>query len=69
MIWLVFSQNRVLRGDELADAQQKHAKYYSKVVSQAGNLYEKGGTNLLAGLDLFDREWANIKIRTNLGEK
>jgi tetratricopeptide (TPR) repeat protein/predicted phosphodiesterase len=51
-----------LDGDELADAQQKHAKYYSKVLSQAENFYEKGGTNLLAGLKLFDREWANIKI-------
>jgi tetratricopeptide (TPR) repeat protein/predicted phosphodiesterase len=51
-----------LEGDEPADAQQKHAKYYSKVISQAENLYDKGGTNLLAGLKLFDREWANIKV-------
>jgi tetratricopeptide (TPR) repeat protein/predicted phosphodiesterase len=51
-----------LERDELADAQQKHAKYYSKVLSQAENLYDKGGTDLLAGLKLFDREWANIKI-------
>jgi len=51
-----------LEGDELADAQQKHAKYYSKVLSQAENLYDKGGTNVLAGLKLFDREWANIKV-------
>ena len=48
--------------EELADAQQKHAKHYSKVLSQAENLYEKGGTNLLAGLKLFDHEWANIKV-------
>jgi tetratricopeptide (TPR) repeat protein/predicted phosphodiesterase len=51
-----------LEQDELADAQQKHAKYYSKVLSQAEKLYDKGGMNLLAGLKLFDREWANIKI-------
>jgi hypothetical protein len=51
-----------LEGDELADAQQKHAKHYSTVLSQAENLYDKGGTNVLAGLKLFDREWANIKI-------
>ena len=51
-----------LEQDELADAQQKHAKYYSKVLSQAEKLYQKGGTNLLAGLKLFDREWANIKV-------
>ena len=48
--------------EELTDAQQKHAKYYSKVLSQAENLYQKGGTDLLAGLKLFDREWANIKV-------
>ncbi|MFA6373823.1 MAG: tetratricopeptide repeat protein, partial [Methanothrix sp.] len=51
-----------LEGDEIADAQQKHAKYYSKVLSQAENLYKNGGTNLLAGLKLFDREWTNIKV-------
>ena len=51
-----------LETDELADAQQKHAKYYSKVLSQAENHYKKGGTSLFAGLKLFDREWANIKI-------
>ena len=51
-----------LEGDELADAQQKHANHYSKVLSQAEKFYEMGGTNLLAGLKLFDREWANIKI-------
>ena len=51
-----------LEGDELADARQKHAKHYSKVLSQAEKFYEMGGTNLLAGLKLFDREWANIKV-------
>jgi tetratricopeptide (TPR) repeat protein len=51
-----------LEGDELADAQQKHAMYYSRVLSQAEKLYQKGGTNVLAGLKCFDREWANIKV-------
>ena len=51
-----------LEPDELADAQQKHAKYYSKILSQAETLYEKDELNLMAGLDLFDREWANIKV-------
>jgi tetratricopeptide (TPR) repeat protein/predicted MPP superfamily phosphohydrolase len=51
-----------LKQDELADAQQKHAKYYLKVLSQVETLYKKGEMNLLAGLDLFDREWANIKV-------
>ena len=51
-----------LEPDELADAQQKHAKHYSKVLSDADKLYMKGKENLLAGLRLFDREWANIKV-------
>jgi len=48
--------------DELFDAQQKHARHYSKVLTQAKDLYKKGGENLLEGLDLFDRESANIKV-------
>jgi len=50
-----------LEGDELTDAQQKHVKHYSKVLSDAEALYLKGGQDLLAGLELFDREWINIK--------
>jgi len=48
--------------EELADAQSKQAKYYLKILSQAEKLYEKGGTDVLTGLRLLDREWANIKI-------
>ena len=48
--------------DELADTQQKHAKYYSKVLSQADKLYKKGEINILGALELFDREWVNIKV-------
>ena len=33
-----------------------------KVLSEADKLYIKGEENLLAGLKLFDREWANIKV-------
>ena len=51
-----------LEGDELVDAQEKQSKHYSKVLFQADSLYKKGGMNLLAGLKLFDRECANIKV-------
>ena len=51
-----------LNKEELVDAQQKHAKYYSKVLSQAEDLYKKGGANILPGLNLFDQEWTNIKV-------
>ncbi len=47
---------------ELADAQMKHSKHHLKVLSEADKLYMKGEENLLAGLELFDREWANIKF-------
>jgi tetratricopeptide (TPR) repeat protein/predicted phosphodiesterase len=51
-----------LEASELLDAQQKHARHYQKVLSEADKLYEKGEENLFAGLKLFDREWANIKV-------
>ena len=51
-----------LNQEELADAQHKHAKHYLTVLSQAEKFYQKGGTNVLAGLKFLDREWANIKI-------
>jgi tetratricopeptide (TPR) repeat protein/MinD-like ATPase involved in chromosome partitioning or flagellar assembly len=51
-----------LQGVELADAKQRHANYYSKVLSKAGKLYEKGGKDLFEGLKLFDQELANFKV-------
>ncbi len=50
-----------LKPDELIDAQERHANHYLKVLSDAENLYREGRENILAGLDLFDREWTNIK--------
>ncbi|MDD4448586.1 MAG: tetratricopeptide repeat protein, partial [Methanothrix sp.] len=52
----------LLEGDELAYVQQKHANYYLNVLSKADNLYQKSGTDIIAGLKLFDLEWANIKV-------
>jgi tetratricopeptide (TPR) repeat protein len=51
-----------LEGVELVDAKQKHANYYSKILSYAGTLYTKGGMDLLEGLEIFDQELANIKV-------
>ncbi len=51
-----------LKQDELADARKKHSQHYSKILSQAENLYKKGGADLFSGLELFDREWDNIKV-------
>ncbi|MGV8175305.1 MAG: tetratricopeptide repeat protein [Methanothrix sp.] len=56
----VFAESCLEQG-ELANIQQIHANHYSKVLSEANDLYLKGGTDLLEGLKLFDLEWANIK--------
>ena len=56
----LFAESR-LELDESTDAHLRHAKHYLRVISEAGKLYEKGGENVLQGLELFDREWANIK--------
>ena len=50
-----------LTGEELADAQQKHAKHYLKILKEAAKLYENGYGDILNGLELFDKEWVNIK--------
>jgi len=51
----------LLSSTERADAHYRHAKHYLKVLNYAGRLYEKGRSDILLGLELFDREWANIK--------
>ena len=57
----IFAESCLAQG-EITDIQQRHANYYSKVLSQADNLYLQGGLNLLEGLKLFDLEWDNIKV-------
>jgi len=56
----IFADSR-LDSPECADAQYRHSKRYSKVLSEADELYVKGGTSTLPGLKIFDKEWANIK--------
>jgi tetratricopeptide (TPR) repeat protein len=55
----IFAESR-LESKENDDARQRHTKHYLKVLSDADDLYQKGRENILAGLMLFDREWANI---------
>ena len=47
-------------GDAGAAAGKRHAEHYREVLAAAKALYKQGGENILAGLGLFDREWANI---------
>jgi tetratricopeptide (TPR) repeat protein len=56
----LFAESR-LESKERDDAKQRHTKHYLKVLSDTEKLYNEGGKNILAGLMLFDREWANIK--------
>jgi len=41
--------------------QAQHAAHYLQVLSAAQELYKQGGNDVLAGLTLFDKEWANIR--------
>ena len=56
----IFAESR-LEPKERDDAKQRHTKHYLKVLTDAEKFYDKGGKNILPGLMLFDREWANIK--------
>jgi len=42
------------------EIHKRHAEYFKTQLSEADDLYQKGGNNIQAGLALFDREKANI---------
>jgi tetratricopeptide (TPR) repeat protein len=46
---------------ERATAQRRHAQHYAGVARAAEDLYKKGGESVLAGLNVFDLERANIE--------
>ena len=50
-----------LQAGEKAEVEERHSEYYGGVLSTSNKQYKQGGENLLAGLVLFDREWANIQ--------
>ncbi len=56
----IFADSR-LEPSERADSEQRYAKYYLKVLSEANRLYQNGGKNIIMGLELFDRDWTNIR--------
>jgi hypothetical protein len=47
--------------EEKAEAGENHALYFMGMLEEACNLYESGHENVLLGLQLFDRERANIE--------
>ena len=61
-----------LQAEEKAEAEERHAEHYLRVLSASDehyrgvlsasdDFYQQGSENALAGLALFDREWANIQ--------
>ena len=46
---------------ERATAQRRHATHYAQVACAANDLYRGGRESVLAGLELFDLERANIE--------
>ena len=58
-----------LQADEKAEAEERHAEHCMRVLSASNEQYEQGGENLLAGLALFDQEWANIQAGQSWAEK
>ncbi len=56
----LFAESR-LESKERDDAEHCHAKYYLIMLSSAETLYNKGGENVMEGLKILDREWANVQ--------
>jgi tetratricopeptide (TPR) repeat protein len=49
-------------------SQQRHAKYYKKILSRVDELYVRGGMDTETGLELFNLEWTNIKAGQSWSE-
>ena len=56
----VFARKQLDKKDIYAN-QKQHAEHFLNVLAEANALYEKGGEDVLVGLQLFDLEWENIE--------
>ncbi|MGH9848776.1 MAG: ATP-binding protein, partial [Blastocatellia bacterium] len=54
---------RLFAAERLEDAaaRQRFAQHYCSVLDSCKSLYKEGGESVRRGLELFDREWANIR--------
>ena len=55
-----FSSSRL----DIADSEPsnlRHARHFMKVLSNADKLFNQGGESQILGLDLFEKEWPNIR--------
>jgi|WetSurMetagenome_2_1015567.scaffolds.fasta_scaffold02503_8 tetratricopeptide (TPR) repeat protein/nucleoside phosphorylase len=55
----LFTNSRLAEGNRNL-SQQRYVTYYLLLLDTANELYQKGGKNVLNGLELFDREQVNI---------
>ncbi len=46
---------------EKGESQRRHAEHFLEVLRSADSLYRNGGQESRLGLNLFDREWSNIR--------
>jgi tetratricopeptide (TPR) repeat protein len=53
--------NQQLSAAERAAAQKRHAVYFCGLLGEADEAYLRGGSGVLEGLRLFDREWPNAQ--------
>ena len=58
-----------LEATPAAEAQQRHAEHYKNALSAFDELYMKGGSSVLAAMQLFDLEEANIMAGHAWAEK
>ncbi len=57
----VFADSRLDKAERLT-YQQRHAEHFLQVLTEADQLYLKGGEAVKAGLALFDGEWSNAQV-------
>jgi tetratricopeptide (TPR) repeat protein len=50
-----------LTEQEAYSASIRHAEHYLEVANRSNNLYLQGGDNVLIGLQMFDRNWPQIR--------
>ena len=68
----IFAYKRLLEEDGMAVhdmAQQRHFTRYLNILSQANDLYRRGGDKIILGLNILDGEWANIQAGQTWVEK
>lgn len=48
--------------NDVSNLQMRHAEYYKEILSRINELYIRGERDAVAGREIFDTEWANIRL-------